>query len=193
MSGFKFDPETHSYTLNGKHLGGFTEIFKSLGFIDTKFYTDEGRDRGTAVHLLCQRLDEGYEIDESKIDDAKTLGRFQAYKRFLEETGFKPTQIEVPVYDKKLMVACTPDRVGVMAESEVIIDLKGGAKQKWHGYQTAFQSMCLRNGAYEGIVKRYALYLKDNGKYKLEPHDDDSDFEVAQAAAIIYRALRKNK
>lgn len=188
--GFWYDDEKHAYGLGEKHLGGFTEIFKSLGFIETAYYTEEGRDRGSAVHLLCQALDEGREIDESKIDDARTLGRFRAYKRFKDETGFRPILIEKPSYSAALMIACTPDRTGQFGANNPVsvIDLKGGAKSKWHPYQTAFQAIALFK--YPQDYPRYALYLKDSGRYNLETHEDRHDFEVARAAAIIYHAKR---
>jgi hypothetical protein len=185
---FIYDDKTHTYTLDGKPLVGFTECFKSLGLIDTAFYTNEGRDRGTAVHMLCQALDEGREIDESKIEDARTLGRFRGYKRFKDETGFSPEVIERPVYSKRHRIACTPDRTGRLNSVLATIDIKGGAKAHWHPFQTAWQGLCL----YEEpeAFPRYALYLKDTGRYKLEPHEDPYDFEVARAAAIIFHTKR---
>lgn len=188
---FWYDDENHTYGLGDEPLGGFTEVFKSLGLIETSFYTDEGKDRGQSVHLLCQAYDEGHEIDESKIQDARTLARFQAYKRFRAETGFRPDRIERPSHNAHLGIACTPDRTGVLSSVTVTIDLKGGAKQKWHSYQTAFQNLCL----YENYASypRYALYLKDSGRYKLDPHTDPYDFEIARAAAVVYWAKRNSK
>ena len=187
---FWFDPETHTYGLGEQPLGGFSEVFKSLGLAgNNRFYTEEGRDRGQAVHLLCQAHDEGREIDISKIEDAKTLGRFQAYKRFREETGFLPDQIEIPVFNAPLLIACTPDRTGRLNDVLVIVDLKGGAKAAWHSWQTSWQGLCLfPDNAFN--VPRYALYLKDSGRYKLEPHEDQHDFEVARSVAIVYNAKR---
>lgn len=186
---FWFDDKTHAYGLGEQPLGGFTQVFKSLGLAgNNPFYTESGRDRGKAVHLLCQALDEGREIDESKIEDARTLGRFQAYKRFKAETGFIPDQIENPVFNAPLLIACIPDRTGRLSGVVVTVDIKGGAKAAWHPWQTAWQNLCL----FENYASypRYALYLKDTGRYKLEPHEDPYDFEVARAAAIIFNTKR---
>ncbi len=94
------------------------------------------------------------------------------------------------------MIACTPDRTGRLNGILVNIDIKGGAKAKWHPFQTAFQNICLtsQQSGYswcdEDSIVRYALYLRDNGRYKLESHEDPKDFEVAKAAATIHHTKR---
>ncbi len=191
---FRFDPTNHKYWLGPKHLGGFTEVFKALGLVETQYYTEEGRDRGLGLHLLCQAYDEGREIDETKIEDKRMLARFRAYKRFREETGFKPRLIEAAVFSERHMIACTIDRTGIFPGSpgEATIDLKGGAKAKWHPFQTAWQNICLdsRDDSWGGAT-RFALYLKDTGRYSLDPHEDAHDFEVVKAVALTYHTKRR--
>ena len=56
MAVIKLDRETHTYTPN---LPSVTEILRSVGLIDATWYTEEARQRGTAVHLACEYWDSG--------------------------------------------------------------------------------------------------------------------------------------
>jgi hypothetical protein len=56
--------ETHTYTPN---LPSVTTILKSVGLIDASFYTIEGRERGSAVHLACEYFDQG-DLDEDTLE-----------------------------------------------------------------------------------------------------------------------------
>ncbi len=184
------DDKTHLYfDASGQPLAGVTEMFKSLGFIDTTYYTDKGRDRGSNVHLACQYFDEG-DLDESSLpEDVK--GRMAAYKKFRQDTGFTPIGIEEVVSSDVLRTAGTLDRTGIFAGSavEALLDIKGGAPDYWHPYQTAGYSMMKWHTEYD-LHPRFALYLRDNGTYRLEPHKDPRDFDVFRSISFVYHAKR---
>ena len=54
----QFDEAAHVYTVAGVERPSVTQILKDAGLIDTTWYTDEARQRGRAVHLAAQFLDE---------------------------------------------------------------------------------------------------------------------------------------
>jgi hypothetical protein len=71
--------------------------------------------------------------------------------------------IEQILYHKKLMYAGTCDRIGILDGKRVVLDLKTGRPEPWHGIQLSAYELCL---PYEGSI-RTALYLKSDGNYRL--------------------------
>jgi hypothetical protein len=97
-------------------------------------------------------------------------------RRFLRESGFRPTLTECRVYDDKLWYAGTLDLFGDLPGCmDVQIDIKSGAIPRSVGPQTAAYA----NGLYvrSGLMtrKRFALKL-EAGKYSLIALDSTDDF-----------------
>lgn len=172
--------ETHTYTPN---LPSVTGILKAVGIIDTAFYTEEGRERGSAVHLACEFLDQG-DLDESTID-LQIAGYVEAYKKFKSDTGWEFDWIEAPVSDKAHTYAGTPDRI-LVSRPRRIIDLKTGPFQKWHAIQAAAYANCLDDFF---SYSRFGVYLQGSGKYSLREYPKAefvSDLAIFQSALNIY-------
>lgn len=172
--------ENHTYSGN---LPGVTSILKAVGIIDTAFYSDEGRDRGTAVHLACEYFDQG-DLDESSIDP-QIAGYLDAYKRFRSLTEWQFEWIEMPIRDRAGKYAGTPDR-GLSARPRKLIDIKTGAYQPWHAIQAAAYVNCLEDPF---SYSRYGLYLKTNGTFSMREFPKAeyvSDLAIFQSALNIY-------
>lgn len=105
-----FIEEGHRYTLGGVPLESVTGILVAEGFIDTAFYTDYGRERGSFVHL-ARHLDDTGELDESTIDTV-IAPYLEAWRRFKRESGFVIEQSEVPMASKTYLYAGKPDVTG---------------------------------------------------------------------------------
>lgn len=103
----EFEAEGHKY---GNGLESVTGILKAEGFIDTRFYDDWSRDRGSMIHLATAYDDQG-ELDEETLDPV-ILPYLEAWRRFRKESGFVPEKIEPSMMSTAYRYAGTPDRIG---------------------------------------------------------------------------------
>jgi hypothetical protein len=80
-----FDPDSHTYTLNGEKVPSITQIIADMGLIDTTWFTDHSRERGTFVHRIIEwHLLK--ELDEDTVDES-LVGYLNAWKRFELDSG----------------------------------------------------------------------------------------------------------
>lgn len=163
MKSVAFDVEKHEYD-QGK-LWPVTTVIREAGFMGaTDFYTEEGRERGSAVHLACQYHDEG-DLDMDSLDPA-IQPYVSAYIRFKADNGFDPTWIECPIKDARGLYAGRPDRI-LTTRPRSLWDLKTGSIESWH---------CLQSAAYVAMLEdpfsysRFALYLSRDGRYSVREH-----------------------
>lgn len=180
-----FDEKKHIYTLNGQRLPSVTQILVGQGFIDTHWFTDYGRDRGTYVHKIIQYHCAG-ELDESSIDPA-LWPYFKAWLQFEIDTTFVSVECEIPCASEAHRFAGTPDHVGFMNGVECVIDVKSGADLPAAEIQTAGYAI-LKNKP----LKRYSLRLMNNGRYSLREHVERSDSRVFLAALSCWWWKEKN-
>lgn len=94
----------------GRVYPSVTTILKAEGFINTAYYDDWSRDRGSMIHLATAYDDAG-ELDEENLDPV-ILPYLKAWRRFRKESGFVPEQIEPPMMSTVYRYAGTPDRIG---------------------------------------------------------------------------------
>lgn len=105
-----FLKESHEYVFNGILFESVTSILKDEGFIDSSFFTEYGRQRGSFVHL-ARHLDDTGELDMDTVDDV-ILPYLEAWRRFKRESGFIVEQSEVPMAQSSYLYAGTPDVIG---------------------------------------------------------------------------------
>ena len=105
-----FAAEGHQYTHNGLPLPSVTGILKAEGFIDTAFFDDWSRDRGSMVHLATAYDDAG-ELDEDTIDPA-IAPYIEAWRKFRRESGFVTEASEVSLRSTLYRFAGTIDTIG---------------------------------------------------------------------------------
>jgi len=174
MTGLVFDPERHAYILDGRVIPSVTQILTAEGIINGQWYTEDGRRRGGHVHLALRYLDEGRLDEDSVTDEVRPY--LEAWQRFISETGFICLQIEQPFADRNLGFAGTPDRVGWMDGDKTlsIIDIKTGAPEPWHALQTAAYAV----GLGKRTARRWSVYLKANGSYRLVQHRANDDINA---------------
>ena len=144
-----------------------TDVLREAGLVDVSHFTQEARDRGTAVHLATELHDRG-ELDETKPwGDEKAHGRLAAYKRFLRECNVKILAIEVEVLHPVLFYVGHLDRLVEINGLRGIMDIKPPGKSKWHGVQLAAYQAAAEGGA-RAWPHRWNLYLGDDD-YRLHP------------------------
>jgi hypothetical protein len=179
MPGFIYTDENHLYTLDGRPLSSTTGILKAEGFIDTTWYNEDARTRGSYVHLTCHLYDKGT-LDIDTLDDA-LRPYLDAYIRFKAETGFEVVESEVPHYHPQYLYAGTPDKAGTMEGTDTLIDLKTGVIQSWTALQLASYELF-----YDRPMKRFGVQLTDEGKYKMVPFTDRTDRNIFLSALAIH-------
>ena len=122
----------HTYTYNGQKLPSITEILRDEGFIDTTFYDEWSRDKGSHVHMACH-YDVTNELDEENLDD-EIRPYLAAFRKFMADTGFKVERSEVPGVNTTYLYAGTPDLVGCFpqptATRRFVLELNNEAKYK---------------------------------------------------------------
>jgi hypothetical protein len=105
-----FDSDGHVYTFNGQIVPSVTSILVSEGFIDTSWFDDWSREKGSMVHLAI-KYDLAGELDEETLDD-EIRPYLSAFRKFMSESGFKVDKSEVPGVNTTYGYAGTPDLVG---------------------------------------------------------------------------------
>lgn len=191
MSDIKFDPATHAYTIDGQPVPSVTQVLKATGFVDTTFFTDEARTRGTYVHRLIE-LHIMQDLDESTVDPA-LQGYFDAFKRFQEEADIDTDTwtVEKPLASPLYRFAGTPDFVGIINGKCAVIDLKTSVTASpSEQLQTAAYHTLVAENRQEGampVTHRFSLHVSDDGKYKLIEHKDRQDRQIFQAALACYQ------
>jgi hypothetical protein len=154
-----------------------TEIIRAAGMMgDTSWYTEEARERGTAVHKACHYLCEG-DLDLATLDP-RVAPRVAQFQRWLRESGAEVLGNEVPVVNDIYRYRGTRDLDVRLAGRLAIVDIKCGPPMPWHGVQLAAYTMT-------PAVKRYGLHLNDTG-YKFIEHTDRDDWNVFVAAVSLY-------
>ncbi len=182
------DEETHQYTLDGRRLIGVTE---ALSILDDRYKVDPWYlQRGSALHLATEYHDKGTLDPESVGDDIR--GFFEAYLKFLRDTGFKPIHSEQRLSHPKYFYAGKIDRIGVLNGEPVIIDLKSGQKARVDELQgAAYWELCRSNGFI--IRKVFDLYLKENGTYNLPTEIENPKLLVPVFLALVAAYRWKEK
>jgi hypothetical protein len=153
-----FTEEGHCYmTKGGKNLPSVTGILLAEGFIDTQWFSEYGRTRGSYVHL-ARHLDDIGELDESTIDPV-IAPYLEAWRRFKRESGFVVDQSEVPLQNMLYGYAGRPDVIGHFPT---------------------------------GIMKRGAVELHDDGKYRLIPFTDRQDVSLWLSVLAVHNWKKNN-
>ena len=162
-----FDEEVHAYAWDGRPVPSVSAILQGAGLVTgSAYYTPESANRGKRIHRATEHLDLFGELPEPEDEIRPYL---DAYARFLDESQFSLDRIEDRVYgklDTGEEWAGTYDRSGVLRGRLVILDIKTGAKAKWHPAQLA--GYALADGRSAGTGN---LYLKKTGGYTLEMVD----------------------
>jgi hypothetical protein len=106
----EFESDGHVYTYQGQHWPSITQILKAEGFINTAFYDEWSRDKGSMVHMAIKYRIDG-ELDEYSLDP-EIVPYLEAFKRFVFESGFEIHFSERPGVNTTHRYSGTPDLIG---------------------------------------------------------------------------------
>ena len=118
-----FDPLTHTYTIEGIVVPSITEICSVLTankYSSGQGVIDAARARGAAVHELCETYDYGSLVEVP----SELSGYVGAWMDFCRD--YRPTwhYIEHQMFSKRLRMAGTCDRIGMIDGKMCVVDIK---------------------------------------------------------------------
>jgi hypothetical protein len=183
---FRFDPVAHQYIdlETGEVFPHITGMLEAFGLIDDTWYTEESSHRGTQVHRMTADYDLGAIEDPTVIESgykAYLLAHVKAMKIL------RPTilAVEEPFVHPYFRFGGRPDRLVVVNRAKGVLEIKTTAKpERSHQVQTALQAIGVAERLAlpaESLV-RFCLYLRRDGKFKLEEHRAMHDFVEARRA-----------
>lgn len=189
-----FDELAHRYYWMGQPVPNVTGVLERAGLYNfgtaTREQLEDARELGRAIHKVTELHDRGT-LDDASVHPV-LVPYLAAWRRFVAETEFEIELIEQRVYNTIYRYAGTLDRAGHMrlpawrgqAKSRALLDIKRGVPQRATGPQTAAYQYC--DGSTWRGCQRFAVYLQDDGTYKVEHHNDPNDWSVFLAALSIY-------
>ena len=186
MSELTFNSEKHEYLLSGQRLLSVTQVLKISGLIDDSYFTEYSANKGSMVHLACQMQDEN-DLQEDTLDPI-IVPYLEAWIKFKVETGWINSEPpELQVYSE-LGFAGMIDRIGFFQGDgrPSVLDIKTGAPQPYHALQLAGYDLAYREHKDPMIpLRRFAVHLTADGKYKVKEYTDRNDLKVFQAVVIL--------
>lgn len=187
MPELHFNPETHTYTVDGTVIPCVSDIIAILGKPipeELEAVFEAAAERGTALHKVLEE----YLTGNYKYRYPAEYGAYVGGIRlFLMEHFIEPYNIEQPIYNEKLNYAGTPDLVGMFDGELSIIDYKFVSqvdklkvKAQLNAYRLAYESIGV------AIEKLYAVQFLPTGAYRLYPVAvDNTEFTACHA---LYQA-----
>lgn len=170
----RFDPTIHAYfevvseTVE-KQLPSVTQIMKEEGVTSNFYRGTAKRDRGVLIHLAT----EVYDAFEIMPEDPELIPFVKAWQVFKNTVKFEIVESEMMVYSESLRYAGTLDRI-IRAISRMlcILDIKSGAKAKWHPLQLAAYAIAYEEMTGEKIDEGIVAYLKENGQPSIQKYGE---------------------
>lgn len=160
----EFHEPTHTYSVNGRPVPSVTQVLKEAGLIDTTWYNEWGKHRGSTVHRCMQLLAED-RLDLASVDP-RIQGYVDAGARFMDEINFEVERTEMHVCNEKLRFAGTLDLFGRRKNNPAIIDYKTGPLQRPTQIQlTGYSNTDQMPG---GPIELWGVQLRIDGTYKME-------------------------
>ena len=191
----------HTYWADGKQWPGITSVLSALGYYGAgkAFYTEDSRQKGTAIHEAC-RLADLHCPDATRMEDVlDVLEIHEAVQPYLagwllfrREKGWRATAWEQPLSLKRLRIAGTPDAWGETECGSVLIDLKSwaaqGAKPKRSAeVQTAAYDLMLEESEHnERQRHRWIVKLSGDSKYRCYECGNDADYDIVSYCARVW-------
>ena len=193
---FRFEKSTHTYVAldTGEVLPSITQILESAGTIDTRWFTQASRDRGTRVHEWTMDID--FDVLPSLDDVSPDLRPYlSAYEMFKAIERPVMLAIEVPAVHSVFRFGGRIDRQVRMRKRAGVLEIKTGGVQRSHMLQTSMQAMLMseETGIPAETLGRWTVYLRKLGKtstrgrFSLEEHRDPADF--AEVRQILEKVL----
>lgn len=200
----EFREDTHEYFVDGVNVPSVTEVLSVLtgshyGSINPAVLARAAA-KGTAVHEACEMIDYGFPPD---MVESEIAGYVEGYMAFLRDYKPQWERIEEIVVGEYLgdKFAGRLDRYGYIDGHPAVLDIKTTSNPN----RMQYVSLCCQTAAYwlaldheeHDYPKRYGLYLKPNGDYRLFDCNDFAErlglFDTAlfEDCLLMNWAIRK--
>ena len=191
-----FDPDGHIYRWRNVVVPNVTAILEDAGISDWSHVPDGQKHRaaelGTAVHHATVYEDED-DLDEASLVP-RVKARLAAWRAFRADYQFVAQRREHMMYSQFGFagtvdaIGTTPRRPGAL----VLVDIKTGSKTRAVGPQTAAYGHLLRVQHGEDVAARWAVYLRADETYMVDPLRDSRDWPVFLHALNLYTWKREH-
>jgi hypothetical protein len=197
VNSLTFDEVRHEYFLEGRRIPSVTQVLSDEGLADWTYCAEWARERGSLVHKAIHlALTTG--LDWSTVHET-----FQPYVpaelQAIEDLGAEVVHSELRVASRISWYAGTLDRIVRLPRNSGTIlalwDTKTGPVHPTYAAQTAAYAEAVHEMGILGserIAERYALLLRPDGTYKLEPFDNRDDIHDFRAALRMVNFKRRN-
>ncbi len=209
MYSIEFDPESHSYLVDGQPYPNVTSILSAEGLNSFAFANEGHRQRGSDVHTICNLIDYGWRdgIPESVTTpeevlaccdwepagtDPRLVPYGYSYIQFLLRSRPVWKYIEKPVASKTYGFVGTLDRFGAIAGKTSTVDIKSGEPSDSADPQVALYALALEE--MEGLPSEecFALWLWKDGKTFRKVPGKGRGLSVGISAVTLYK-FRKER
>ena len=201
IPGGTYSDEIHEYRNHAdRWTPSVTQVIKLVGL---SHYSEAIRPevmekaakRGSVVHAAAWSYAKYGDVDETWLNE-ETTPYFEAYKKFIHESGFIPD----PDFCESPMIATvhgmafgvTPDVLGSRGKFPTVVELKTVATaQPYWAFQTAAQEMARFATNQCGRARRMAVQLLNDGRYKInvyERHQYDAHVFIS-ALSIVHERI----
>jgi hypothetical protein len=151
-------------------------------------------ERGVKVHHATEMLEQGQQLDKKMYTTKEwdMIGGFTLwYREMSDEYGIKPVLIEHPFANHKLGFGGTLDRLYLIGDALVLVDLKTtSAIQPKHWKQvSAYTKLCKEEG--HDVATTAILRLTDKTKSKYQYKESDrswkTDYKLFEHCLALYQ------
>lgn len=169
----KYDELNRDFTINDQKIISVTDVLMAAGLVNSKFFTEEGRVRGTAVHQASDLLIRK-NLDWDSVHP-KCFGFVKAAERFLLITKAIPILklCDKRDYHRTFKYVGKPDWFVVLNGKPALIEIKTG-ESSTSDLQTAAYVELPAFKIYNPA--RFLLKLREDSTYRLIKHDNPNDF-----------------
>ena len=156
-----FNPILHEYRDGDTVIPSVTQVLKSAGLIDDRWFTAEARERGSAVHALCQRYAQGERRDDlgRELSSLEYVNALAAWFRDRRAYAIATEQMIEGCIDGH-RYAGTFDLIAEVNKMVWLVDFKTGGHIKWHPAQIAAYALAVNPD------RCMMLHLHADGTYK---------------------------
>lgn len=192
----EFDPDGHTYLVDGAPVPSVTQIISECGLSDFSMVPEHVLEYACALGTATHKAAELYEIgtlDESTVDGPvkPRLDSWIEALKYLKDKGYENPVIEKPLYSP-IGFCGTPDRMCYNGKELLVVDIKTGAKVKAAQIQTSGYGI-LGKVQVPSIrkIRRVCIYLKDDG-FTPVWHESPSDENIFRSCLNVYN-FKKGK
>jgi len=182
-----FRDEDHTYWKDGINYPAVTKVLEEMGFVDSTWFDEYSRTRGSYVHKAVELYNKGELLEEDL--DERLAPYLDSWRRFKQNSDIMILNSELQVHSDIYRYAGTLDIECNINGNRAIIDLKSGIVAPVTALQLAAYVMARHENYYS--VKRYGLSLK-GGKPTIVPFENFSDFGIWQAIMAVYNYKLNN-